>query len=189
PLDMGVRVTSARGDVRFGTCTEGPGFGSSVIDQVDYARDRVALAWSREAEADFVPGAALRIYNAGRSAVFHVTASERNDDKLWLTLTETALFARGRVVDVGDGQLMVEAYLTFADGTLEHNTFDGAWLGDERSTELVRGASHQDRRNIIYLAEPVPAAALRERYLGQMASVWQYGPGDRVETARVSTTR
>ena len=184
PIEMGLRVRSDRGDVRVGVCNDGSGYARATIVAVDYANHRVAVPWNEAAASGFVQGATMRVYNDDRSALYRITAARRDGDQLWLTLDATALVARGRVLDVADGQLILDAFLTFADGVGPYNTFAGSWLGDDSDAVRIRGASH-GHTNVICLQDETAADDLRERYIGKTVSVWQYARGDHVEAARV----
>ena len=125
PMSMGVRVTTSRGDVRFGQCTDGPGYAHNTIRAVDYTNDRIAIPYSEATAADFVAGMSMRIYNPDRTAMYRIQESKRQGDRLWLKLNGTALYAQGRVTDVGDGRLILDTRLTYATGNGKWNNFAG----------------------------------------------------------------
>ena len=191
---------------------QGPGYAAGVVRAVDYTQNRLALESAAARDSDFAPGRAVRIFNSGRSALFRVRDARRDGELLWITLDRTALLARGPVAEVSDGAVTLSAYLTFANGSTDEkgdlkpglNSFAGSWLGEPRSNllaphqlvdtglergegpaaRLVRGAVKGDRSKV-FLAEKVPADALRKDYAGHILSLWQYGVGDRVEAARI----
>jgi hypothetical protein len=167
---------------------QGPGFAQSVVDLVAYETDRIALP-GNEADEDFAPGTAIRIFNDSRSAMYRIEAARREEGRLWLTLDATALLARGRVIGVQKGVLDIDSYLPFADGTDAVNRFAGSWLGDETSGHVVQGVSHGDGVDRIHLRDDVSAATLKARYGGRQIRIWQFHPGDRVEAARVVAQR
>jgi hypothetical protein len=187
PQKLGVRVTRPRGDVRVGHCTQGPGAAKSQIKQVSYDEKRIAIPISATTEDDFTAGARIRIYNAGRSTMYQIDSVKRDGNQLWLTLDGTALVGMGKVGKVADGQLQLESFLDYANGTQRWNNFAGTWVGDDKSTKLVKGATHASNVSTIYLKSPVRAVALKKRFTGKMASVWQYGVRDKIELVRVES--
>lgn len=188
PIAAGVCVKSSARNVRIGFCSDGPGYAHATIQKVDYAGERIALTWNNAAEADFIPGSPIRIYNKARSAIYHITAAKRDRSVLWLTLDATALFARGRAIDFADGQISIDSHLTFADGTHSRNAFDGTYIGEGKSVESVSGATHTDHKNTIFLRRSVAANVLKRQLNNKTVSVWQYAQGDRLEIARISAS-
>jgi hypothetical protein len=224
---VGVRVCSREGDrvvrdVQVGEWApgQGPGYASGSVRAVDYGQNRLAIDGAAARDSDFAPGRAVRIFNAGRSALFRVRGIQREGAMLWIALDRTALLARGPVAEVGDGVVTLSACLTFANGSVDDkgglkpgvNSFAGSWLGEGRAARpfdhaqgrperfglahrpepveglvegrLVQGAVRGDRSKV-FLAERVPAGALRDDYAGRVVSLWQYGIGDQVEVARI----
>lgn len=196
PNPMGIRVRVRQGDavqreVRFGACGEsGPGYGHATIAATDHAHWRIAIESGEGAEQDFVPGTAVRIYNDARTAMFQVTAAEREGNRLWLKLDATPMLARGVVIGAEDDRLTLDAHLLFANGHVDDqgrlkdtgpNYFAGSWLGEGDAARLVRGAAKRGG-NVVFLAEPVSADAFKDRPI----ILWQYGVGDRIEAAKIA---
>jgi hypothetical protein len=181
PQATSVRVASPRGEVSMGER-----YTQSQIRALDYDADRIAVAYSAEAEKAFVPGADIRVYNDGRSAIYRVTAVERDRGSLWLTLNETAVYARAKVRDHGDGVIHLDSHLTYANGVTENgNFFAGAWIGEDSAAIQLTGATKGENNNLLVLAKPVRGAILRRRFPDDVITVWQYGIGDKVEVAHV----
>jgi hypothetical protein len=182
PQRTSVRVTSDRGDVHFGER-----YTQSQIRALDYDADRIAVAYNPDAEKAFVAGAMIRIYNNGRSALYEVTAAHRDRGSLWLTLNETAAYARAKVRDYGDGVIHLDSHLTYADDVDENaNFFAGAWIGEGTAAIQLTGATKGENNNTLVLERPVRSAILRRRFPDDTITVWQYGVGDKVEVASVA---
>ena len=212
---LGVRVRSRRGedwvrDVRIGACDPGPGYAQTQIAAVDYSAQDMAVPFAPAHDAAFAVDRTLRIYNAGRSGLYRITGKRRDGDRLWLTLDHSALFARERVTDTLEGQVIMGALapvspatadepqgrwatgksvFVFAGGRLDEEgnfggdcAFAGAWLGEGSAARQLRGAT---RSGTLVLAEPADAGALERDFGGKVVSVWEYGPGDRVEVALI----
>ena len=121
PRPVGLRVRSRRGDVwtrdvRVGQWdSSGPqGYVETSIQDLDYHSREIGVAYKPGYEKVFVPGRALRIYNAGRSGLFRIENTRREDDRLCLTLDYTALYARAPVTHVSDAQVWFDADFVFA---------------------------------------------------------------------------
>lgn len=203
PRPLGVRVRSRVGDkwvrdVQVGKWApgRGPGYATGTLCGTDYAANQIAIESARGCEADFAPGRAVRVYNARRSAMFRVLTTKRQGDRLWITLDQTALLARGPVADVSDGTVTLAAYLVFANGEMDEkgilkpglDAFAGSWLGEGKTARLVRGAVKGESSRV-FLTESVPSDQLRKDYAGRVASIWQYGVGDPVEVACIREQR
>jgi hypothetical protein len=181
PQHTSVRVASPRGDVRFGEQ-----YTQSQIRALDYDADRIAVAYNADAEKAFVAGANIRIYNNGRSAIYQVTAVERDRGSLWLTLNETAVYARAKVREHRDGMIQLDSHLTYADGVNENaNFFAGSWIGEGSAAIQLTGATKGENNNFLVLDSPVRSAILRRRFPDDLITVWQYGLGDKVEVAHI----
>ena len=187
PIDAGVWIKSSNRSVGIGACQNGPGYIRAKIRKVDYDKDRIALDWDQLAADDLVPGTPIRIYNKWRSAIYEITAAKRERKLLWLGLDATALFARGRALACAEGQISLDAHLTFADGTHPHNAFEGTYIAKRQWSQPLRGATCADHENRIFLRHPVPANILQELFLNQTVSIWQYAAGDHLEVARIAS--
>lgn len=195
PQSIGVRVVSIRdgktaGDVRIGQWSPqvptDQAFSAGRITAVDYAQNRIAVTLNPKVAP---VGAPIRIYNESRSAMYQVAAADTADGRLWLTLDATALLARGKVSQVKEGVLYLDTNLSLADGTDTYNQFAGAWLGDEKTGLVVKGADRMKLASQVFLAQPPPDAQLEKRFLGKTVQIWQYHPGDLVEIARVESEK
>jgi len=212
---IGVRVRSRRGDawkrdVRIGACDGDPGYVQTQVAAVDYASQALAVPATPAHEAAFGVGCTVRIHNPGRSGLYRVVDRRREGDRLWLTLDHSALLARERVTGTRDGQVHLgalapvspatarlergpwvtgQSVLKLAGGDVDaegrftgHCAFAGAWLGEGPATRALRGAT---RAGILVLDAPVEADVLERDFGGKVVSVWEYGPGDRVEVPLV----
>jgi hypothetical protein len=212
---LGVRVRSRRGagwvrDVRIGACDDEPGYVQTRIAAVNYAEQEVAVPFTPEDDGVFAVGRTIRIYNVGRSGLYRIAGRRREGDLVWLTLDHSALFARERVTGTREGQVTMGALspvspatadepqgrwvtgksvFVFAGGRIDDEgnfggdcAFAGAWLGEGSAARQLRGAT---RSGTLVLAEPVDAGVLERDYGGKVVSVWEYGPGDRVEIALI----
>ncbi len=197
PLGVRVRRGGAgeQREFRIGTLAEGdgPGYGFGRIVGLDHEPREIAVGLSADSSpADFSAGRHVRIFNAYRSALFRITASERVDGGVKLALDHTALMARFPVVGVKDGRLVLGTKSSFvtggvsADGELTDGANDyyyGARLGEGAAAPVVRGIGNATPP-MLYFMEP-PEDEPGPRYAGTVVSLWHYGIGDAVETARV----
>lgn len=193
----GVRVRTRAGgsvlrDLAIGSAPEGPGWSSGVIRDVRYGEDVILVEPAGDPDG-LRPGRALRVFNADRTAMFRIREASREGALFRLRLDMTALFARGPVVGTGDGALKLGAWLTFADGTMRDgrvdtpggNAFAGCRIGEGAASRIVEAALRGDP-SLVLLRDRIPAADLTREYGGRTVSLWQYGPGDLVEAARVT---
>ncbi len=202
---LGVRVRSRQGerwirDVQVGEYArgKGPGYATGTICDLDYATNRVAVSAAAGAQAAFAPGRTLRIYNAERTGLFRIVAAKREGSLLWLTLDKTALLAQGPVTKVAEGSLWLGVPLTFANSSVDEqgrlkpgrggDAFAGSRLGEGKAARMVRGVAGGETSHV-FLTEPVPQATLEREFAGKVINLWQYGPGDRVEAARVRVSK
>ena len=210
-----MRVRSRRGedwvrDVRIGACAPGPGYVQTQIVAVDYSAQDMAVPFTPAHDAALAVGRTIRLHNSDRSGLYRITGKRRDGDLVWLTLDHSALFARERVTDTREGQVIMGALapvspatadepqgrwatgksvFVFAGGRFDEEgnfggdcAFSGAWLGEGNAARQLQGAT---RSGTLVLAEPVEASALERDYGGKVVSVWEYGPGDRVEAALI----
>lgn len=209
-LSRGVRVRTVQGeqvtrDVRIGNWSdaEGPGYLSGAIAQTDHAGKRIAVNTKDWPMEELTAGAAVRIFNEQRSAMFRIVSAERDGERLWLTLDQTALLAQGPVAQVQGKTLDLAVRLQFANGQITRDEyvlppgqgsdfFAGSYLGEGASAQRVLGAA-------VFTAKDIPAETwddsgqrtrlilnvIRPHKPQQIVSIWQYGIGDKVEIARV----
>ena len=195
---LGLRVQSVENDeqvcdVQIGTYAPdaGPGYIQTTIQSVDYERDEIVLPVDENADA-FFSGAAIRIYNQGRSAMFRIKESESENGFLRATLDATALLAQGKVIEARDGRLKLDSYLVFANGKEDRDGnllpgryhYAGSYVGDAEKSHQVRGVLRGEK-SLVYLKEEVPLEELKATWEGKVVSIWQYAVGDKVEVARV----
>ncbi|MBI3922673.1 MAG: heparinase II/III family protein [Armatimonadetes bacterium] len=196
---LGVRVRSQTRDkwvrdVQVGEYAsgKGPGYATGTIRATNYATNEIALDYLTSLVTDLAPGRAIRIFNAQRTAVFRIRSTRREGARLWITLDQSALLARGPVAEVADGSVTLSAYLVFANGQVDEkgqlksslDYFAGSWLGEGKTARLVKGAV-RDEKSKVFLADPVAAGKLKKDFESKVVSVWQYGVGDQVEVARM----
>ena len=113
PRALGVCVESGGSSVRIGA--GGPGYHHSEIRALDYGKHTLTI----DDDASVQAGAAIRIYNSGRSAMYGIRSVERSSGRAIVTLDATALVGRGPVAGVHDGRVDLEANLIFASGRLD----------------------------------------------------------------------
>ena len=195
---LGIRVLSRSGDdltrdARFGHW--GPeseeGYMRGTIVAVDYETNRVAVDASAPGAKSLAPRQSVRIFNAGRSAMYRIGSVNKDNGHVWLTLDSTALVARGPVTRASERRVTLGAHLTFANGRTDEkgvllpgrDYFAGSRLGDESGTLEVRGAVNLSggSESLLYLEDGEALSCITE---GQVVSVWQFGVGDSLEVAR-----
>jgi len=185
-------------DVRIGQWdpVAGGGYLHGEIAAVDYVGHRIELAYDAGWAVALQPGCAVRIYNEARSALYRVVDVVREGERLLIGLDATALLAQGPVAAVEEGQVRIDAFLTFAiqrplaDDELVPvpDYYAGSWLGEAEQAVQVRGAVQQyagAEHNTVFLRDLVSAEKLEETFGGRVVSIWQYGIGDRVEVVLI----
>ena len=193
-LGVQVQLASAAGEAKDVTigATKGSadsGYVLSRVEAVDYVGKRIALKAEPGLEADLQPGRAVRIYNAQRSAMYRIQKTARERDRVWVTLDRSALLAQAPVTKIDQGRLHLGAELTFANGWYDkagqrgplQDAYAGARLIAGDAALVIAGVASQ----YVVPADDVSPAALRKGFLDQNAAIYQYGPGDAVEAARV----
>ena len=198
---VGVRVRSRKGgqltrDLRVGhfAPNKGPGYLQAKIQALDYEKRAITIPVKPGTEEAFAPGRAIRIYNMDCSGLYRIEQAQREGDAIRLTLDTTALFARGPVKAAVLSKVFLDAHLVFATGRIGGGglkkgqyAFAGAWLGEGPSARQVKAAT---RTGVILLKEKVLTKTLQDQYKkGEVVSIWHYGIGDRVETARIETNK
>ncbi len=189
PLALGVSLERDGRTTAVGGQT--PGYGRGTVRGADLAANRLMIEADPAFRQQCRPGRWVRVYNDQRSAMARVAEVREAGGSLAVSLAGSALLARGPVSAAADGALDLEAYLLFgssrvgADGRLVpgHRYFAGSRLTAGEQTLAVAGVVRGERSRVM-LAEAVPAEKLQP-LVGQVASLWQYGPGDRVELALV----
>jgi hypothetical protein len=196
---LGVRVVMREGDTTARDAQVGalgdaePGYASGKIVGLDYARQEIAVEGEGLKEEDFAPGRAIRIFNDMRSAMFTITGTKREGDRLRLTLDKPALMAQLPVEAVEKGRLQVALRTPFTTGHVNeageltdgaNDSYYGAWLGKGPAARQVLGIANTTPV-VVHLAEAVDDGKLKAEYEGKVVSVWQYGVGDSVEVARM----
>jgi len=197
---VGVRVRSRRGDawerdVRIGQVDPAPGAGyvTSRIAAADYARQEITVPLTGPERNAFVKDRTVRIYNADRTARFRVCGVREDGQQLRLTLDQTALVAQGPVKEAAGDRVLLDAYLTFANSSIDGNTakpglheFAGAWLGEEASARQVLAAASNGTVLLKPAAADIAPVALPAP--GTVVSIWQYAPGDAIEAPEITTS-
>lgn len=186
--DIHIEVRTRRGDALARNVRIGETYFQSAIEALDYDARTIVLSPDAAMDAALAVGRYVRIFNDHRSAMFRIVSREAADGKLRLTLDKTALLARGPVVGVDDKKVTIDALLTFATGVPDDKgslrdtqlQFKGAWLGEGERAKMLLGAV-RGQQSQLFLMEPADAKSLEAELKGSVASVWQYGIGDRVE--------
>lgn len=130
---LGVRVESDGRDVRIGAA--GPGYHQTQIHALSYDANTITI----DDDPALRPGAPIRIFNSGRTAMYQVAQVQRSGDRAVVTLDASALVGRGPVVDVSDGQLEMDTAIAFATGAFDDNGNFIAGVGAYRDGQPLPG--------------------------------------------------
>lgn len=211
PRDLGLRFESGQREVCLGA--GGPGYHRSTIHTLDYDTHTMTI----DDDEAIQPGAGIRIYNSGRSAMYRVLSVSRHGGRATVTLDATALVGRGPVVAVSDGRVDLDTDLVFATGRLDEDgeflpgclphlrdgqpvpswdRYAGAWILGTDVAYRLRGVARPQvgtedadgpSTQALVLEEMVPAAELADAFTGKVITIWQYAVGDQVEIARLQS--
>ena len=101
--------------------------------------------------------------------------------------------AQGPVKEAAGDRVLLDAYLTFANSSIDGNTakpglheFAGAWLGEEASARQVLAAASNGTVLLKPAAADIAPVALPAP--GTVVSIWQYAPGDAIEAPEITTS-
>lgn len=198
---LGLSFTSTAGgqtrkQVQIGTLgpDQGPGYAAGRLVDLDYDRQEIVVEVPAADHPHFALDRYARIFNDRRSGMFRVLEARPEGQRLRLRLDTSAHLAEGPVVHTADGCLWVGAQLLFANGRYDAkgqplvttDFFAGSWLGEGALARQVKGAVRDDKSQI-YLDDPLSQDELQKLYSGKIVRLWQYGIGDRIEIAKISS--
>jgi len=213
---LGVRVESQGRDVRIGTLVRaGGGYFHSSISDLDYAKHQITIeddpalvkgtairifndgrtAMYQVKDVKRQDGQCTLTLDAtallGRGPVAAI-----HDGRL--DLDTNLIFATGRFDS--DGALVPGVDPHAPDNQLAPgwDRYAGAWVIEGEKAYRLRGATRPQygpdggvepgtKVNALIFEDHVPAAQLTKVFEGKIATIWQYGIGDKIEVARVES--
>jgi len=123
------------------------------------------------------------------AALYPIESVAKEGERLWITLNRTALVGRVPIHRVEYSRLHTRAHLVFAKGKLdrrrkpisERSPYRGSRLGEGDDAVLLRCIAGSQ----LLTEKRIATRILRERFLNKTVPIWQYGPNDEVEIARI----